>query len=243
VDGVANEASWPPANFQTFILAGGLGTRLRSLSGSRPKALMPVAGKPFAQRLLVRLAAQGMGGAVLCLGYGATDIVAHFETHPLPGMQVHYSIESEPRGTAGALRTAQTYWADHNLILNGDTELEFDIARFFDYHRAKQSELTMGLVEVADAARFGRVVAARDGKLVNFLEKDGGHTPGLVNAGVYLAECCVLESIPEGRSVSLETEWLPALIRDKIGVYGVPIATAFIDMGTPEDYERLVHKS
>src|SRR5262245_60378040 len=118
---------------RTFILAGGLGTRLRAVSGERPKALMPVAGQPFLRRLLERLIAQDLRECVLCLGYGAQSIITYFAEHPVRAMQLRYSIESEPRGTAGALRVAQAFWAEQNFILNGDTELDFDFWSFLAY--------------------------------------------------------------------------------------------------------------
>src|SRR5438477_7067315 len=114
----------------TFILAGGMGTRLRSVSPDLPKALMPVGGEPFLQRLLKRLATQSLQEVVLCLGFGAEAIIAYLEAHPLPSPRLHYSVEAEPRGTAGALRVAEDYWRDLNLILNRDTECPFAFQTF-----------------------------------------------------------------------------------------------------------------
>ncbi len=92
---------------RVFILAGGLGTRLRPVSGDTPKGLMPVGGKPFLRRLAERLTAQGFADIVLCLGHGAAAISGHFEAEPLPGATLRFSVEPEPRGTAGALRVAE----------------------------------------------------------------------------------------------------------------------------------------
>src|SRR5207245_622803 len=111
---------------RTFILAGGLGTRLRSVSGPTPKGMMPVGGQPFLERLIQRVSEQQLTDVVLCLGYGASEIMAYFDAHPIAGVQLQYSVEPEPRGTAGALRVAEPCWIHENLILNGDTELFFE---------------------------------------------------------------------------------------------------------------------
>ncbi len=226
----------------TFILAGGLGTRLRSLSGEQPKGMMPIDGEPFLRRMLERLAAQDVREVVLCLGYGADAIIEYFEAHPLPSVQLHYSIEDEPRGTAGALRAAEPFWSEHNLILNGDTELEFALHDFYHYHRTMCADLSIGLAHVDDAARYGRVRLRDDGRVETFLEKDGIHHSGLVNAGVYLATRHTLDAIPRAGAYSVEREWLPDLLQRDCALYALPIAESFVDIGTPEDYLKLANR-
>jgi NDP-sugar pyrophosphorylase family protein len=231
------------AAFQTFILAGGLGTRLRPISGSTPKALMPIAGQTFLDRLLGRLRAQGIRRLVLCLGYGAEAIVEHVRRQPFAGLNVAFSVEQAPRGTAGALRVAQSFWAEHNLILNGDTDLQFDISYFCEYHTEHHAEVSIGLAQVTDAARYGLVALAPDGRLTAFLEKDGRHEPALVNAGVYLSERSALERIPPEGACSIEKDWLPGLLTHNFPVFGAKIADEFIDIGTPDDYWRLANRA
>jgi mannose-1-phosphate guanylyltransferase len=224
---------------RTFILAGGLGTRLRPVSGARPKGMMPVGGQPFLERLIERLAAQHLSDIVLCLGYGAADISAYFNAHPIPHVRLRYSAEAEPRGTAGALRVAEPYWTDENLILNGDTELRFEFGAFYEYHRKPLADVTIGVVPVPDASGFGRVRSTDDGRVMEFMEKDELPYPGLVNAGIYLATRSALGAIPVRREVSIEKEWIPTLLREGLPVYACPIAEEFIDFGTPENYRRL----
>lgn len=226
-----------------FILAGGLGTRLRALSGAQPKSLMPIGGQPFLRRLLERLAAQGLNECVLCLGYGAQSIVEYFAEQPLENITLHFSIESAPRGTAGALREAKRYWAEQNLILNGDTEAQFDFLHFSEYHRTKHAAVTLGLAQVADAARYGRVLLDEEGRVRAFVEKDGLPRGGLINAGLYLATADALAHIPAHDAVSIEREWLPDLLSRGGAVYGCVVASAFVDIGTPEDYWRLANRS
>ena len=230
-------------SLSVFILAGGLGTRLRAVSGERPKGLMSVGGQPFLQRLLERLVAQNLHECALCLGYGAQSISNYFAEHPVRDMALHLSIEAEPRGTAGALRVAQACWAEQNLILNGDTEIAFDFQSFFDDHRTKQGAVTIGLAQVDDAARYGRVLLGDGGRVNAFLEKDGEQRGGLVNAGVYLATYHALGQIPAQGQVSIEHGWLPDLLRRDFSLYGVVIAAEFTDIGAPEDYWRLANRA
>jgi NDP-sugar pyrophosphorylase family protein len=230
------------AALQTFILAGGLGTRLRPISGSTPKALMPIAGETFLDRLLGRLRAQRIRRVVLCLGYGAEAIIEHVELQPFADLEVAFSVEQAPRGTAGALRVAQSFWAEQNLILNGDTELQFDISHLCKYHTEHYAAVSIGLAQVSDAACYGRVTCTADGRLTAFLEKDGRHEPALVNAGVYLSDRSALERIPPESTYSIEKDWLPCLLTENIPVFGAQIAKEFIDIGTPDDYRRLINR-
>ena len=204
---------------------------------------MPIGGQPFLRRLLERLAAQDVRECVLCLGYGAQAITDYFDAHPRDAMRLHYSIESEPRGTAGALRVAQPYWAAHNLILNGDTELTFDIAQLRDAHLACRADVTIGLAHVADASRFGRVRLADDGRVLAFMEKDGVAQSDLVNAGIYLATRDALDEIGADGNVSIERDWLPTLVRTGRAVCGCIVAAEFTDIGTPDDYWRLANRA
>lgn len=232
----------PASSLRTFVLAGGLGTRLRAVSGDLPKGLMPVHGTPFLRRLVDRLIAQQLTDIVLCLGYGAAAIVEYFNANPLSGVNLHFSIESRPRGTAGALRVAERYWSDQNLILNGDTDVQFAFTRFSDYHRTMCAAVTVGLARVDDAARFGRVLLRDDGRVETFREKDGVHNSGQVNTGLYLANRLALEEIPPDRAYSIERDWLPDLLQRGFALYALPVAESFVDIGTPEDYWRLANR-
>ena len=226
---------------RVFVLAGGLGTRLRSVSGAVPKGLMPIGDQPFLRRLLERTAAQNLNECVLCLGYGAQAIMDYFDAKPVNGMRILYSVESEPRGTAGALRVAQTYWDAHNLVMNGDTELTCDFHALYAFHRLREADVTIGLARMEDASRYGRVELADDGRVLAFREKDGVKQSGVVNAGVYVAPRSALSAIPAEGHVSIERDWLPALLQARRRVYGMVVADGFTDIGTPEDYWRLAN--
>lgn len=204
---------------------------------------MPVGGKPFLRGLTERLMRQGFDDIVLCLGHGAAAIIDYFAREPLPGAALHFSLETEPRGTAGALRVAEPFWLEQNLIMNGDTELDCDYRALAGAHKAAGAAVTIALAQVPDSARYGRVQCDVEGRVSAFLEKDGEHRPGLVNAGVYAGTRAALARIPAAGMASIERDWLPGLLRDGRPVIGVVVADRFTDIGTPDDYWRLTNQS
>jgi len=201
-----------------------------------------VGGEPFLQRLLKQLAAQPLNEVVLCLGYGADQIIAYFEAHPLSELRLHYSVEAEPRGTAGALRAAEKYWSDLNLIMNGDTELPFAFESFCEYHRTMCADLSMVLAPAFASTRYGQVLTGADDRVEHFLEKQAVPPGGLVNAGVYLSNRRSLDEIPRSGIYSIERDWLPALVQRGFALYALTVAESFLDIGTPEDYWRLANR-
>ena len=216
------------------ILAGGLGTRLRAAVADRPKVLAEVNGRPFLAHLLDQMGAAGIRRAVLCTGYLGEQVEEAFgDTHG--DIQLAYSREDAPLGTAGALRLAlELMGSDPVLAINGDSYMDADLQAMADTHRASGANSTILLTEVPDVARYGKVLLDSGGALTSFEEKGGDRAPGWINAGLYLLSQEVLESIPTGRSVSLEKEILPSWIGR--GLFGCQQRGRFIDIGTPESY-------
>jgi len=219
------------------ILAGGLGTRLRPVVESAPKALAKVGGRPFLEYLLAQLRANGFNRALICAGFMADAIERHLGDGRRWGIELEYSVESEPRGTAGALKLAAPKLAgDRWLLMNGDSLFDIPLQELVDAHARRPSLVTIGLARVADAQRYGHVTLAPDGLIAAFAEKTDTHVPGLINSGLYIIERPLLELIPADRPVSLEREVIPGLVgRD---VRGQPFDGYFIDIGVPEDYDR-----
>ncbi len=225
---------------KVFILAGGLGTRIRSLFPDRPKSMIPFGGKPFLEQLIVLLSGQGFRQFVLCVGYQAEMIMAHFQDGQRLGVEIAYSQEPAPLGTGGALRYAAPYFDAPVLVLNGDTYLDTDYQAIVAYHKQHPGACgTVVVCEVEDAGQSGRVVLDADGRVVAFHEKQAGVGRGLVNAGVYVFEPHILDYIPAGVQVSLEREVFPALLRAAQPLFGFVVHEAFVDMGTPAGYQRL----
>ncbi len=216
------------------ILAGGLGTRLRAAVSDRPKVLAEVNGRPFLAYLLDRLAAAGIARAVLCTGYKADRVRAAFgDVHK--GIELIYSEEASPLGTAGALRPAVPFMESESvLIMNGDSYCTADLEAFRAYHEAKRAVATLLLAKVSDAARYGRVQIDDDGIVLAFHEKDGRRDPGWINAGIYFVRRSLLLAVPMNVDRSLERDVFPGWIGR--GLYGFPAGGCFLDIGTPESY-------
>lgn len=216
------------------ILAGGLGTRLRSVVNDRPKVLAEIRGRPFLTYLLDQLAAAGVRNVVLCTGYLGEQVRAAFgDTYD--NMRLVYSHESTPLGTAGALRFALPLFSSQSvLVMNGDSFCDVNLHFFSDWHLRHQARASMVLVEVADAGQFGSVEVDPVGKVMGFEEKNMTRRAGWINAGIYMVAVSLIESIPKVGAVSLERTMFPAWIRH--GLYGYRCEGKFLDIGTPEKF-------
>jgi D-glycero-alpha-D-manno-heptose 1-phosphate guanylyltransferase len=220
---------------EAIVLAGGLGTRLRSVVSEVPKPLAPVRGRPFLAYLLDTLAAQGFARVVLATGYRGEQVAAAFGGH-WQGMQLIHSREPQPLGTGGAIVLAMQHIRGAAcFVLNGDTYLQLDYADFDACTRQTGLPLGMALAGVADTTRYGAVTI--DGvRVTGFIEKGRGGQ-GYINAGVYRIECALLAGRPADQAFSFETEILrPTVERGAVAAY--TRTRDFIDIGIPEDYAR-----
>lgn len=214
-----------------LILAGGLGTRLRSVVGDRSKVVAEVLGRPFLSYLLDQLEEAGVRRALLCTGHLEESVRRLGESHR--GLSLAFSSEESPLGTGGALRKALAAAdGDAFLALNGDSFCGVDLGAFWASWSARESPGSLVLVRSPDPSRFGRVETDAGGRVTAFREKDDSGGPGWINAGVYGLGRSLLESIPPGRPVSLEREVLPAWIGR--GLRGWRVDAPFVDIGTPD---------
>jgi NDP-sugar pyrophosphorylase family protein len=216
------------------ILAGGLGTRLRSAVPDRPKVLAEVCGRPFITYLLDRLVEASFLEVVLLTGYRGRQVQETLgETYQ--GMRLLYSEEPQPLGTAGALRLGLPQLKGRQvLLLNGDSYCEVDLPAFWKWHELIESSASMVLVRVPDVSRFGHVDCDSAGRLVGFREKQAANGAGWINAGVYLLERALVEQLPMG-PLSLERDLLPQWVARRL-VWGMKCRGRFLDIGTPESY-------
>ena len=219
------------------LLVGGMGTRLRSVLSSKPKPLAPLGEMSFLEVLVQQLRTQGMRRLVMCTGFQADQVEEEFGNGSRWDVEIAYSKEACPLGTAGALKLAEKslFQAYDFLVMNGDSFLECDFHKLLRFHRKHGGEATIAARRVPDAARYGTILVDEENRIVRFSEKAGKHEPGLVNGGVYVFNRKVLEWIPEGPS-SLEHDILPRLLER--GVFALEQEGMFIDIGTPEDYAR-----
>ena len=213
------------------VLCGGIGTRLADAVPDRPKALAEVAGRPFIEWVLLGLRSQGVTDVTLATGHRGDQIEERLADGGHLGLRLRYSREPVPLGTAGALRYALATLRGDVLVVNGDTFCEVPVARMIAAHRGRRDAVTMLVSHVADRARFGAVEVGAEGRVVSFGEKTM-RGPGLVSCGAYLVGRDVLEGVPDGRHVDLESGVLPLLgAGELVAVAG---SGPFIDIGTPE---------
>jgi mannose-1-phosphate guanylyltransferase len=221
------------------VLVGGSGTRLRPLTLRTPKPMLPLVDRPLLAYLFDQLAAAGVTRAILACGYLPDALVAHFGDGgaTASGLALEYVVESEPLGTAGAARlAARGRVSETFMLLNGDILSEHDLAALIALHRARGATATIALVRVDDPSRYGVVERDADDMVLRFVEKPapGDSASDLVNAGAYVLEPSVLDSIPEGRAVSIEREIFPMLVGN--GLAASPLEGYWSDVGTPESY-------
>ena len=218
-----------------IILAGGLGTRLRTAVPDQPKPLAPIRGKPFLDLLLDRLSFTSK--VVLAVGYKASQIIDYYTSCP-PSVCLDFSVESTPLGTGGAIQRALSKTSsDQILVLNGDSFLEFIFVPFWEYHLSKKSALTLATVHVEDADRFGQIeIDGGSQKIVSFREKSSCKASGWINAGVYLMKRQLFDNLPLGDSFSLEKEVFPLLLKRDVEIFSYCLETPFIDIGTPASF-------
>lgn len=219
------------------ILLGGQGTRLRSVTGSKPKALALVGGRPFVYHLLDQLNEAGIKLVVLCTGFGAAAIQEELGDW-YRDIKLLYSEESKPLGTAGALRHAMPYFnTPAVLVLNGDSFCKNRLAEYMRWYGSKTMEAGMITVKVQDPHRFGQVNLSATQQVVAFGSESSNAESAYINAGIYLLCQNLIREIPENKFSSLESDFFP--LWAKTGrLWAYPIKSAFIDIGTPESLEQ-----
>jgi D-glycero-alpha-D-manno-heptose 1-phosphate guanylyltransferase len=219
-----------------IILAGGLGTRLRSAVPDLPKCMAPVAGKPFVAYVLETLHKQGITKFILSLGYKYEPVVA-FVKQQYPNLSFIFSVEEEPLGTGGGIKKACEKTTSENvLVANGDTLFDINIQTVFAFHHAKKSICTLALKPMRNFERYGVVELKADNKIASFKEKQF-YESGLINGGVYALNVpnFLSKNLPE--KFSFEKDFLEKFYTEE-NMYGFIQDQYFIDIGIPEDYEK-----
>jgi len=221
------------------ILAGGLGTRLRPVIGDFPKVLSPIRNKPFIVYLLKQLANVGFNEVFLCVGYKG-DLVADTIGTDFENLNVNYSFEKKPLGTGGALLNllpSLNQQTQTLMVLNGDSYIDINFGEYVNWHFKNNIKASIVTTMVDNVGRYGRVLFNDQNAVVGFEEKnDKCKVPGWINAGVYLFPKTLLNQMSHYNSFSLEHKFLPVLIKNKL--YGYKCDNKFIDIGTPNSYEK-----
>ena len=220
---------------KAIILAGGFGTRLKSIVSDLPKPMVMIAGKPFLEHLIRNLRDQGITEVILCIHHMANKIKSYFGNGRKFGLKVTYSEEDVPLGTAGAIKKAEKYIDGTFLVLNGDSYSNIDLNKLLEFHKDKNSKYTLCLIKVDDSREFGRVQLEGD-KIINFAEKSDFGS-GLINSGIYVFEPEIFKHIQAEKNVSIEKEIFPELTKEGL-LHGYKSEGYFIDIGRPETYAK-----
>ena len=222
---------------KAIILAGGEGKRLRSVVNDIPKPMAPINKKPFLEYLILQLKKQNVKDVIISIGYKGDIIKDYFQNGDNWDINIEYSEEGKPLGTGGALRKAGELIDGKQFIaMNGDSFFDIEFKQLISFHEEKQAVVTISLAYAETIERYGQVEIGNDGEITKFIEKGNSVSSGYINGGIYLLTSKLINEIPFGQ-VSLETEVFPRLINK--GLFGVRFKSYFIDIGKPEEYQRI----
>jgi mannose-1-phosphate guanylyltransferase len=221
---------------QAVILVGGEGTRLRPLTTTVPKPVVPLVDRPFIVYMLEWLRGHGVDEVIMSCGFLSTSVHNVLGDGSQFGLRLRFVEEPEPRGTAGALKYAESFLDERFLMLNGDVLTDIDLTAQIAQHEERGARGTLALVPVADPSAYGLVRLNENRSVKEFVEKPAADEidTNLISAGAYVLERDVLELIPPARNVSIEREVWPRLVG--AGLYGFPAEAYWLDIGTPQRY-------
>jgi NDP-sugar pyrophosphorylase family protein len=226
---------------QAVILAGGQGTRLRPLTLARAKPVVPLLNRPFLAYQLALLREHGVTDVILACSYRVDDVRAALGDAGRLGVTLRYVVEKEPLGTGGGVRNAADLVSGTLFVLNGDILTDADLTAMRQFHEARGSRTTVFLQPVDDPRQYGLVETDATGRLLRFREKptaDEEITTSTINAGIYLIEAALLRRIPAERPSSIEREFFPTLIADRVPSYGWCAPAYWRDIGSPAAYRE-----
>jgi mannose-1-phosphate guanylyltransferase len=224
---------------KAIVLVGGEGTRLRPLTYTTPKQLLPVAGEPMLDRLVRNLAGHGIDDVILSMGYKPSAFRDAYPDDTCAGLPLRYVVEDEPLDTGGAIAYAadEAGIDDRFLVFNGDVLTDADVTALVETHAAHGALTTIALTPVDDPSRFGVVVTDDDQRVTAFIEKPAAGTAptNLINAGIYVMEPAALDVVVRGRRVSIEREVFPTMV-DAGTLFAAACDGYWIDIGNPLAY-------
>jgi NDP-sugar pyrophosphorylase family protein len=226
---------------KAVLLVGGLGTRLRPLTNERPKSIVPVLNKPVLEHTIAYLKHYGIRDIVITLNYLPEVIEEYFGDGTEFGVKLTYFMEEEPRGTAGAVKNAESYLDGPFFVLNGDIFTDLNLSDMLAFHRKRKAAATIALIQVENPSAYGVVETTANGKVQRFIEKPppGTETTNWINAGTYILERPVLDMIPPGCNYMFERGLFPQLLQTGRPVFGYQYKGYWLDMGTPAHYREI----
>jgi mannose-1-phosphate guanylyltransferase len=223
---------------QAVILVGGEGTRLRPLTYTIPKPLIPMMNLPFLSFQIELCKRFGIMDIILSTNYLSSVFEEVFGDGSEWGVKLTFVTEKEPLDTCGAVKNVERYIHGPFLVFNGDVLTDLDLSRLIEYHQEKRAIATLTLVRVEDPSAYGLVPLDSEGRIREFLEKPGPDqlVTNLINAGTYVLEPEVLDRVPPGQRYSFERQLFPSLLQEGEAMFGYPSEGYWIDIGTPRKY-------
>lgn len=226
---------------KALILAAGFGVRLREMIHGRPKVMAPIKDKPFLEYLILQLKKQRIKDIVLAVGYLSDYIRDYFGDGKKWNVKINYSVDNSPLGTAGTIRYALSYFKKDFLTINGDTYLDINFNKFFEFHFQKKADVTLAVTKKFQG-RGGYIALDKNKRIKEFKAvafKKEKLITGFNNAGAYIFKPEIFKFLKRGEKASLEKDFFPLLIKKKYRLYGYPIKT-YLDIGSPFSYQQAI---
>src|SRR5712691_6744933 len=225
---------------KAVVMAGGEGTRLRPLTSNQPKPMVPIVGKPCMEHIIELLKQHGLEDIVVTVAFLPQAIRSYFGGGEALGVDISYSVEESPLGTAGSVRLAAGRLNDTFLVISGDALCDVDLTKLIEYHREKKASVTIGLKSVDNPLEFGIVVTDEDGRVERFLEKPswGQVFSDTINTGIYVLEPEVLRHVPKDRPFDFSKELFPLLLEMGRPMYGYVMDGYWQDIGNLDQYRQ-----
>ncbi len=224
------------AKTDALILCGGIGSRLKKISGALPKPMVKIGNDPFLVLLIKHLHGLGLRRFILSAGYKSEVIKDYFTANKIDDVNICFSCERERLGTGGAVKKVKMLIKSNPFfVFNGDSICQFNLGEFLNFHKEKRAIISMLLTRIKDAGDFGKVILGDSSEIISFQEK-GSRGFGLINAGVYLFEKEVFSLMPAALKFSLEDDFFSLITGERI--FGFKGAANFIDIGTPSRFRK-----
>lgn len=226
---------------KAVIMAGGMGTRLKAVTGDKPKPMAELLGKPIMEHIVLHLRACGFEDICAAVKYRAGDIMAHFGDGSRLGVKMQYRVEEQALGTAGGVKNCRDFYGGEDfLVISGDAACDFDLARLMAEHKNQNAAVTIALYKNPEPLRYGLALSDNAGRIRAFIEKPDWSrvVTDYVNTGIYVISPRVMELVPEDRSYDFGKELFPELLRRGEKLVGVNMEGYWCDIGTPLSYYR-----
>src|SRR5882762_3516511 len=225
---------------KAVVMAGGEGTRLRPLTSNQPKPMVPIVGKPCMEHIIELLKQHGLEDIVVTVAFLPQAIRSYFGGGETLGVDISYSVEESPLGTAGSVRLAAGRLDDTFLVISGDALCDVDLTKLVEFHKEKQASVTIGLKSVDNPLEFGIVATDDEGRIERFLEKPswGQVFSDTINTGIYVLEPEVLRHVPADRPYDFSKELFPLLLEMGRPLYGYAFEEYWQDIGNLDQFRQ-----